>query len=128
MKINLSIVIVALLMASTASAQKANIGIKGGLNVYSINNDNGADYDSKVGFHAGLLAHIHLAKQWALQPELVYSTQGAKYTTQAGETKVKLNYINVPVMVQYMFKNGFRLQAGPQVGIMVNGELSLIHI
>lgn len=122
MKFYLSVAIVATMIAGTANAQKVNLGIKGGLNVYNVNNDNDVKYDSKTGFHAGLIGHIHLAPQFALQPEVVYSSQGAKFTTSNTESKLKLGYINVPVMFQYMFDNGFRLQAGPQVGFLINAE------
>ncbi len=41
--------------------------------------------------------------------------QGAKMTVAGGQTQtINLNYVNVPVLVQYMFDNGFRLQTGPQ--------------
>jgi len=33
-----------------------------------------------------------------------------------------LDYINVPFLLQYMFDNGFRLQAGPQVGFLVSAK------
>ena len=126
MKLRLSVALLAILVAGTASAQhsaqKVNIGIKGGLNIYNINNDNNTEYDAKPGFNVGLLGHIHLTRQLALQPELVYSLQGAKYTVSNVETKINLGYINVPVLFQYMFDNGFRLQAGPQVGFLVNAK------
>lgn len=103
---------------STAAAQNINIGVKGGLNSYTINNDNDSDFDSKIGLNIGLLGHIHLTDQYAFQPELVYSMQGA--TT--GNTDIKLDYINVPLLLQYMFDNGFRIQAGPQLGFLLNAE------
>ena len=103
-------------------AKKVTLGAKGGLNIYNIHNDNGVKYDTKLGFHLGLLGHIHLDKQFAIQPELVYSAQGAKYTVAGNEVKMKLGYINVPVMFQYMFDNGFRLQAGPQVGFLASAK------
>ncbi len=112
----------AILFTTAASTQSVNIGIKGGLNVYNINNDNGSKYDDKVGFHVGLLGHVHLTKQLALQPELVYSTQGARSTTSGIETKFNLGYINVPILLQYMFDNGFRLQAGPQIGFLTSAK------
>lgn len=105
------------------SSQKVTLGIKGGLNVFNIHYDNGPEYDSKLGFNAGLLGHIHLGPQVALQPEVVYSAQGAKYTSGGVDYKTKLGYINVPVLLQYMFDNGFRLQAGPQVGFNINSKL-----
>ena len=122
MKFYVSVAIAAMLMTGNLRAQHVNIGIKAGLNLYNINNDNNSEYDTKAGFHAGLLGHIHVAKHFAIQPELVYSSQGATYTTDNVETRIKLGYINVPVMFQYMFDNGFRLQAGPQLGLLVNAK------
>ncbi len=122
MKFFATVAMATILFTTNAIAQHVNIGIKGGLNVYNIKNDNNAKYDSKVGFNVGLLGHIHLAKQLAFQPELVYSTQGAKYNTASIETKINLAYINIPLLIQYMFDNGFRLQAGPQIGFLVSAK------
>ena len=111
--------ITAILITGVASAQHSNspsghvsLGIKGGLNMYNIHNDNNTSYDQVTGYNFGLLGHIHINSQWAVQPELVYSAQGAK--------NYKLGYINVPVLLQYMFDNGFRIQAGPQLGFLVS--------
>ncbi len=112
-----------ILMTGTVLAQHSNIGIKGGLNVYNIAAENGSDLDSKLGIHLGLLGHIHLTEQFALQPELVFSGQGAKFMSGGSETSLNLNYINVPILLQYMFDNGFRIQAGPQVGFLASANL-----
>lgn len=129
MKIRLGIAVAAIMFTSAISAQHSAqpvaFGLKGGLNVYNVKNDPGAEYDSKIGFNAGALAHIHLASQLALQPEVVYSAQGAKYNLGNTEAKLKLGYINVPVMLQYMFDNGFRIQAGPQVGFLINAKTEI---
>ena len=125
----LFLLLTAFLISGAVSAQNINspkghinIGIKGGVNFYNINNDNAASYDSKIGFNLGLLGHIHVAKHLALQPEIQYSAQGAKYSDNNGDNKINLNYINVPVLLQYMWDNGFRLQAGPQAGILVSAK------
>ncbi len=103
-----------LLFIGVANAQHVNIGVKGGLNAYSITNNFNIGNDLKLGFHLGLIGHIHFKKPIALQPELVFSMQGSKKTT--------LNYINVPLLFQYMFNNGFRLQAGPQLGFLASAK------
>jgi len=115
----------AILITGVASAQHGNapaghvsLGIKGGVNVYNVHNNNDTKYDSKAGFHFGLLGHIHFDSNFAIQPEIVYSAQGAKN----GDTKYNLDYVNVPVLFQYMFDNGFRLQAGPQVGFLIGAK------
>jgi len=113
--------ITAIMITSVVSAQHGNapaghvtLGVKGGLNLYNIHNDNNTSYDQRIGFNIGLLGHIHRDSQWAIQPELVYSAQGAK--------NHNLSYLNIPVLLQYMFDNGFRIQAGPQLGLMVSSD------
>jgi hypothetical protein len=101
-------------------AQQTHFGIKAGLNVASLSVDGGEDYDSKVGLHLGGLAHIHVSQHFAVQPELVFSMQGGE--SDNDDFKFKLNYINVPVMLQYMTNDGFRLQTGPQFGFLVGAE------
>ncbi|WP_372906053.1 porin family protein [Rhodohalobacter sp.] len=114
----ISIITIMVLAAGTVTAQHTNIGIKGGLNSYNINSDNGSGFDSKIGLHIGLLGHIHLKDQIAFQPELVYSMQG----TESGNTDINLDYINIPLLFQYMYDNGFRIQAGPQLGFLLNAK------
>lgn len=111
-----------IMISGISNAQHVNFGVKGGLNFYNISNDNSSKYDMKTGIHLGVLGHIHLDKSIAVQPELVYSSQGAKYTAGGIDYKLKLGYINLPVMLQYMFNNGFRLEAGPQVGFLVSAK------
>ena len=115
----------AILITGVAGAQHGNapaghvsLGIKGGVNVYNVHNDNDTEYDSKAGFHFGLLGHMHFDNQFAIQPEILYSAQG----TKNGDTKYNLDYVNVPVLFQYMFDNGFRIQAGPQLGFLISAK------
>ncbi len=112
-----------LLLAGSGQAQHMNLGIKGGLNAYTIHTDNNKNYNSKLGFNLGLLAHIHINSNYAFQPELVFSTQGTAYKIGGVDTKLNLNYINIPLNFQYMFDNGFRIQAGPQIGLLTSAKL-----
>ena len=118
-------VIAALMITGTAIAQHNNFGIKGGLNAYTIYSDDNSSADTKIGFHLGLISHIHLGNQFAIQPELIYSTQGAQYSNGSTTAKLNLNYVNVPLLFQYMFDNGFRLMAGPQVGFLVSAKTEI---
>lgn len=114
----ISLFVISSFAAITLFAQDASLGLKAGLNVSNLSNSSGNEMGSKLGFHGGLLAHIHLTPQIALQPEVTYSSQGAKYTISNGEHQLSLNYINIPMQLQYMFNNGFRIQTGPQVGFL----------
>jgi len=118
MKKLLAVAVVILFFLSTTNAQQTNFGIKAGYNSSSVQISDGVDYDSKSGLHIGGLAHIHVTEHFAVQPELVFSCQGGERTN----SKLKLNYINIPVLGQYMVSNGFRLQTGPQIGFLVSAE------
>lgn len=105
----------------TGLAQGSNVefGIKGGVNFARFKLQPSHNTDSRVGFHVGMLTHIHLSDRFALQPELMYSSQGADYDNDRQD---KFNYVNIPVLVQLMFGEGFRLQTGPQVGFLASAK------
>src|SRR3712207_5375215 len=120
----ISFLVITLLFSTFLWAQQLPVfGLKGGLNLatWSVEN-NTAGVDMKTGVHIGALAHIHLATQWAIQPEVQFSTQGTETETSGVEFIWNHNYINVPVMIQYMFSNGFRLEAGPYAGFLVGAK------
>jgi hypothetical protein len=106
-------------------AQETHFGLKAGINSSTLKIINAGDYDSKLGFYAGGLAHIHVKKHFAIQPELSFSTQGGK---KGDNYTFRINYLNVPVLFQYMFDEGFRLQTGPQVGFMVLAEQEINNV
>lgn len=120
-KISLFVLGIAVTVASLAQSP-AQFGLKGGLNVSTIrsadDDDDNDGIDSKIGVHIGALAHIHLSSQFAVQPEILYSQEGA----EVEDSRLKLDYINIPVMLQYMFNNGFRIEAGPQLGLLVSSK------
>lgn len=128
MKRKLFLAASAVLFASAAVNAQHNVrwGVKAGANFATINTESSApDWGSRTGVHAGLLAHIHLNKSWAIQPELVYSLQGSKAPVGSQTQVNNLHYVNVPVLVQYMFDNGFRLQTGPQLGILAGANTKI---
>ncbi len=112
----------ALILASTlftllqAKAQLAHFGIKGGLNASSLNYKGKSYYQNKIGFNAGLFAHIHTSnKFWALQPELYYSLEGNKpLLIPSGSGNNNLSFLNIPVLIQYLPGLRFRIEAGPR--------------
>jgi hypothetical protein len=107
--------------AVTNAQTHVQLGLKGGLNVSNTMAEN-FDYNPRVSFHAGGLAHIHLNKQWALQPELVFSAQGSKYSNNGNDYITKLDYLNLPFLVQFMTASGFRVETGPQLGVLLKAR------
>ena len=104
---------------ANAQYTDTHFGIKAGVNISSLDVKDGVDFNSKAGFNIGALAHIHLSPHFGVQPEVFYSEQGGK----DGNDKWKINYVDVPVLLQYMAGNGFRVQTGPQVGIKTASKI-----
>src|SRR5664279_725552 len=96
-----------LFLLVNVNAQDVHLGVKGGANISQLHFNDDVSSDSKAGLYLGVLAHIHTSsKTWAIQPEIFYSMEGAKNVDNSGTT-YNLNYLNVPVLLQYMFENGF---------------------
>lgn len=112
------------LICRSSSAQHINLGVKAGLNFHKHVNGNNIKTNFMTGFHAGLLGHIHINDIWALQPEVTYSAQGYNANTN----KVRTGYVNIPILLQYMFANGFRIQAGPQIGILTTAKQEAANV
>ncbi|AWK07315.1 PorT family protein [Flavobacterium crocinum] len=111
-----------------ANAQEVKYGVKGGLNLSSLSGDtDGMDLKSKFGFHAGGFVEIKFSEKFAIQPELLYSTQGTRFDDMEVEgykTKTCFNfdYINVPVMFKYFAVEKFFIEAGPQIGFLTSAK------
>lgn len=119
------ILFLSFMLATNLKAQQTSFGIKGGVNFANVTsgNESEADKEGLIGLHAGLLAHIHINEHWAVQPELFYSGQGVRFNNgNAPDTRWRLNYINLPVLAQYMWGSGFRVETGPQLGFLAGAE------
>jgi opacity protein-like surface antigen len=123
------------LAMSFTYGQKAHFGIKGGLNSSNfIGDTDGVDFKSRIGFNVGAFATIKLSEKITLQPEILYSTQGAKVSNVTmiimediltlADIKVNLSYINVPVMIKYYVADKLNLEVGPQIGFLTSAESS----
>ena len=80
-KIILSIVVV---IAITTITNAQNIGATLGANIANVAGDDVEFNDSKFNFTAGLFAEFSISEQLAIQPELVFSGQGYKFSGDDG--------------------------------------------
>ncbi len=97
------------------NAQQARFGLKVGLNISTISGFSNADI--VPGFNVGGLLEIKINERIAIQPEILYSTQGTEFKSLS--VKQELNYVNIPVMFKYFLINGLCLEAGPQAGVLI---------
>lgn len=110
---------------TTIQAQDGiQFGAKAGVNFAKLTGDDVEDADGRTGFHVGVLAEIPVSEKFSVQPELVYSQQGLQQDFEGVESKLKLDYLNVPVMAKFYVADGFAFEVGPQFGFIMNAETS----
>ncbi|WP_336517479.1 porin family protein [Pollutibacter soli] len=115
---------VLLVISGTTYAQKFQVGLKAGMNA---SNFTGGNIDSKtlLGFHAGTNFNFLLGNNFSISPEILFSSQGAKYNELGTEKNLKVSYIQVPVLAKFRFNGGLYLEAGPQVGFKVGEDVDI---
>ena len=132
-KIFFTVIFTAIVMTS-ANAQK--IGIKGGLNFSKYNNSevntslNKEGFKTLVGFTVGGFAEFEISDKFVFQPEILFSTQGDKYSYSeynfdgrwSREYLIKTSYINVSLIAKYYVVDGLNIQLGPQVGFLMSAN------
>jgi len=106
-------------ISATASAQ-ARIGLKAGASLTNITGSDVSGADNKFGFHGGLVANLGFGDALSVQPEILFSMKGYQNPSN-GKEKINLNYIDVPVMLQYN-ADGLFFEAGPQIGFLASAK------
>lgn len=103
---------------STQGQSLINFGIKAGPNFASFNGGTDIDYSSRTSYHAGLVAEIKAFPNMSIQPEFLYSSQGADVD---GVGDFNLDYISIPVLAKfYIVSDKVSLEAGPQFSFLVD--------
>lgn len=123
------LIMFSLLLFQTGYAQKVRWGAKAGYNLSNLESEN-RDVDYLSGFHVGGTSEFRITPKIALEAELLYSQEGGKYSFEINDPsislrateKVKLGYLNFPIMAKYYLIDGFSVQAGPQIGYLLSGK------
>ncbi|QAR31532.1 PorT family protein [Ornithobacterium rhinotracheale] len=104
------------------SMESLQIGARAGYNYSTLRGDLAKDLDTKgiSGYHVGLFVEVPVTERFSIQPEVQYSTQGAKSEFLGGN--LDLQYLNVPVLAKVYVADGFNVQAGPQFGFKTGAK------
>ncbi len=130
--VNLS---VALLISQLMMAQ-FHLGVKAGANITKVDGKSFKE-QFEYGYNLGGFAEIKLSDKFSFQPEVLFnqytSTLDSSYKSiyenviTSDQTKVKLNYLTIPLLLDYKFLGPIHLQAGPQFGILMNQDKNFLQ-
>ena len=120
--------IACLLLASVETfAQHAkgsfNIQPKVGLNVATMTDNDGCD--PRVGFVGGAEFEYQATDVLSLSFGALYSQQGLKANSDEMDGTIKMDYINVPVLLNVYVTKGLAVKAGIQPGVKVNSKVKV---
>lgn len=123
----LSLLTVCMLIGMIAQAQDLRFGAKAGFGIHSFALQNLSDGGTRLGLQIGLVSEIGLenaglSERFALQPEVLFTTKGGKYTANTTEVKERLSYIDIPVLFKYKPLETVSLYAGPQLSFLTKGK------
>lgn len=107
-----------------ACAANAQFGIQAGADFYSgkATMDNvSVKYDTKVGFTAGIVYSAPISSNFGFMPSLNFTQKGGKFSESGANSKLTLNYIDLPLNFVFTTK-GFFVGAGPDLAFGVSGK------
>lgn len=137
MKKLLLAVVVVMGTITLVSAQGARVGVKLGTNLNKISGQSFKDgFD--LSYHFGGFLEVDLNRKWGIQPELLWSQTSTKrtsfntlYSNQINplnnNEKIKLDYLAIPVLLRYSVAGILTLNVGPQFGILLNQDKTLLQ-
>lgn len=122
----ISILAIFMAFADLSSAQtKVELGIKGVLNVANLTGDV-SNNEAMVGFGGGGLMRITPSPQLCIQPEVLWMMKGMKEKGGDNE-KMKLSYIEIPVLVIYKPPTSGNIKpsffVGPAVSFLLGAKI-----
>lgn len=128
-----SLLILTTIFSSIGFAQGLHIGIKGGTNIFKVDGKEFND-EYKFGYNLGAFAEIGLSPKLAIQPEVLWNQTNFRtgsefkdvYDGSFSDFKGKLNYLSIPLLLNFKPSKILTLQAGPQFGILLNNDKNLL--
>lgn len=132
MKIKLPLIVAIMFFANAAFAQ-FSIGVKAGANIMKIEGRSFTD-EFRYGYHLGGFLTVPIGGRFAIQPEVLFNQFQTRtgnefrdiYQTPFDNTDVTLNYLSIPVLLNYKLAPFVVLQAGPQFGRLINRDENLL--
>jgi len=126
-------VIFLILICASQSFSQTLFGIKGGVNYNDIVIENApflpiSLYRPNIGFHVGVFTRIRIVNLY-VNPELLFVQRGCNSSSfifgaiqPATDTRINLNYIELPLLVTLFRFKLISLEAGPNTSVKLSAK------
>jgi len=114
-------------LPAAAQAQVSG-GVRAGVNLtnFSVDPEPLPDFETLTGFTAGAFVTVPVNGVFSFQPEVVYSRQGTKLTAAGMTGRMKLDYIQMPLLarVRTGTHSPLAILVGPSLGFRTQVSLT----
>ena len=127
--------LIAALLVSQLMMAQFHLGVKAGANITKVEGTS-FKQEFRYGYNLGGFAEIGLGSKFSFEPEVLFnqysSTLDSNYKSiyenviASNQSKVKLNYLTIPLLLDYKLLGPIHIQAGPQFGVLMNQDKSFL--
>lgn len=124
------------IVSALAVAQKTpflQAGIKAGTNITKIDGKSFKE-EFSYGYSLGGFAAIKVGEKWQIQPEVLFNQYNSKTASDFDTLykpdnlkNISLNYLSIPILLNYSPTKIVTFQAGPQFGKLLNKDENLVQ-
>lgn len=109
-----------------AQTLSPSVGIKGGVNFTNLYTEDVDDNNILTSFNAGLFVNLPVTSGVSIQPELNFSRKGSELVYDnafaSGTTRLKLNYLEMPVLLKLNLTPNLNIHFGPYAAYLIDGK------
>lgn len=98
--------------------------IMAGLNAAQVDGDEVGGYN-QAGLLAGIAAEYNINDKTSFELQMRYSQKGSRSTQNQPFIEWRLNYLEIPVLVNYYVKEKVYIQGGLSGNVLINGKSDL---
>ncbi len=82
-------------------------------------------YDYRFSIQGGATATQPISEKFSIAAELLYELKGTIFPASdvSEEAQLSLHYLSLPVLANYEFFQGFRIEVGPQIGYRLAADI-----
>jgi Outer membrane protein beta-barrel domain len=118
---------VALMAQGVYPNSDVKLGIKLGVNFANLIGANSTSSKSIVGVNSGLVINFRINNTISFQPEICYMGNGSTLSLNNdvtyGSAKFNINYLQLPILMDYKLNRFIHLQAGPYVSYLLSANI-----
>ena len=103
----------------------AQIGARAGLNMSNFSGDVEGN-TTKMGFHIGVVYGTQISESLSFTPGLLYSLKGSGL--DGVDESASATYLEIPLDLGYAVSDGFNINVGPYIGLLMSAKFGDLDV